>query len=171
MCHADDESSCHSVSAPTPTPLPNSHRAEHFLFTRQTRSAHTCARMGRGAQMLSFHPRARSPSDRDVKPPLSQKQQAPHQQSRTCRNVVALLSEVPLLCFFFPLLFNMLFSPSSESKCATCTEFKCLFLYAPLLNVEMEYDMHIIFRRPWQIALTAYYACFLTSVLFVSLPQ
>lgn len=39
------------------------------------------------------------------------------------------------------------------------------------LKAVMEYDILIIFPRPWQIASTAYYACFLTFILFVSLPQ
>lgn len=150
---------------PHPPALQLAHRAEHFLLTRQTQIAHTCGTMVRGAcKRCHFILTQAFPSDRDVKPPLSQKQQAPHQQICTCRLVAALLFEGTVIFwfFFFFSYFNTLFSSSVHMRRIQMVLF---------LKAVMEYDMLIIFPRPWQIALTAYYACFLTFVLFVSLPQ
>lgn len=188
MCHEDDESCCHSVispSPPLPPPLPSSpcsptalslpHWTEHFfLLTRQTRIARTCRRMVRGArEHCHFILAHAAPSDRDVKPPLSQKQQAPHQQTCTCRCVTASLSEVAIMFFFYfsfsPPFLTFFFSFPVGTLMRRIQ--MGLFPRTLLLKALMEYDMLIIFPGPWQIALTAYYACFLTFVLFVSLPQ
>lgn len=82
MCHADDESSCHSVisssssSLPPPRPPKLSPNTAFFLLpTRQTQISHTCRRMVRGAyKRCQFILAQAFLSDRDVKPPLFQKQ-------------------------------------------------------------------------------------------------
>ena len=99
-----------TLSSPSPSPpllpLQLSHRREHFLLTRQTQIAHTCRRMVRGAHKRRLFILAHSfPSDRDVKLPLSQTQQAPHQQ--TCCLVVW---RYHLFGIFFFLLFQHTFS-------------------------------------------------------------
>lgn len=82
---------------------------------------------------------------------------------QTCRCLVVCRYRHFLIFFFCS---NTLFFSPLPPAC-TRVEFKCF----SFLKAVMEYDMLIIFPRPWQIALTAYYACFLTFVLFVSLPR
>lgn len=136
------------------SPSKVSHRVERFLLGWLTcRGAGTRAHR----RLVFSSSRAFSPSDRDVKTATFPK------AAGAASTDAAAFSEGTII--FFSFYFNTVFF-FSFPPARTRVEFKKAPFRTP--RAVMEYDMLVIFPRPRQIAPTAYYACFLTFVLFVS---
>lgn len=140
----------HAVSLSSPSSFSSSSSsspttlAEHHLLI--SRPSCTCRRM-------SFHPRARRS--------IWQRRQT------TTFSKAAALANVALPCFLKLAAFSF-FSFLTSSFAFIVHK---PWIQMDLVKAPMEYDTLIIFPRPWQIALTAYNTCFLTFVLFVSVPR
>lgn len=107
---------------------------------------------GTGAQTLSCHPHAHFRSDRNVKPPRFQKQQAPLE----CECLVFIFS--PFLTYYFPLVLNQ-----------SVTQELNVFSDIPILKAEMEYDMRIIFSKALADSFNRL-LCMFSDLCFICFP-
>lgn len=88
-----------TLSSPPPSSPPTLSQSRAFSPYKTNSLARAAGCYERRTNAVISSSRAPFPPDRDVKPLLSGKQQAPHQQICTCRRVAALLSEGT---FFLP---------------------------------------------------------------------